>query len=1225
MPKPVSFDAEFVELYNLSPTDSVDISDLKLKDNLSLSSLIHVWGPRKLAPNGFAVILDRDYFEPGGSGQYNDILPAGIPVYKTSNASIGNGLGNSTDNLALLSADGKDTLSWLSWTLPTNFPSGYSIEKRNSAGPGSDHFPAKNWQQSNWLYGSPGNFNSVPGIPLTDLGLKLVGYKPENPWLGDSIFTELRICNPGLQHPNLVTLKVLELDDGGNPLSETESGISPPGPDDSLTITISVFPGSSTSSFLFKLITSGDENPVNDSVSVLVNLKSGIPGDVQLLSVLTDSDFIQTETEFKVIANLKSRDLISGNISIFGRIYYWDAGNWQFNSETVLQTFSPFTGEKQISIPVIPSQPGYYRIDLKLESAKDPNPQNDTLSFQFEVFWPVSDEALTLSELMPNPEGTDGLNEFVELFNPKANRTGDLSKIRLLISGKTDLLISGRKRFIQPGERILVHHPLYNTQTIKLYDGIEDTLNSVQAVSNLPLVMKNSSESVVLLSVSGDTLDKLIWLTDPGNGISLEKILPEVNNKSQNWGKSKEHHGTPGWQNSLLPSENKSQVFLRISELTGQQNKSVTLNMKVVNQGRKSIDSGNVSVYQILPGHAGQLLSMTPLGAGITLEFGDSLVTEFVSNLTIPGETRFFARFENPDLSAGSDTLSLQIPFEPGCLLINEFLPAGDKSAEFIEFFNPSPFPVYLDGWQIANSSSAGKVTLRGSDLVIQPGNYGVLFRDTTGVSSFLKSGKAWWIKTLPAMKDTGDVIKISAPGGILIDSLTYRFAWFSQPLTDFSVEKTEPEFPSAQKENWMKSWDQQGTPGKKNSRFPFQNNVAILNSEPVILRPGETKTVFFRIQNRGKNPIALPELSVWADTNQDLLPDAETPLTHFSGSDEQLDMGALAEISITASWAWTETGHLLVQLSLPEDENPDDDIQAVDVKSSVKREIVKISEILFDPRQDGNDGKPDHSEYVEIYNPGTEAVSIENWTIRDRPSETGNQNMVKINSKFSIQPSDFGVISADSGLFDQFSDLKGNPGVCILNVSSLNLNADGDAVILKDQWGSVVDSVFYSAKWQSKELATTKSIALERRNLNSNANDPLNWSSSVNPAGGTPGKSNSVKLPESGGSKSSVWVSPNPFSPDEDGRDDVCELHYRFSEPVSSASVTIYDRLGRKIKELKPWSLSGPEGVIFWDGKKEDGQIAPIGPYIFLTEFMNPAGGKIHEGKTVVILAKKM
>lgn len=1225
MPKPVSSDAEFVELYNLSSTDSLDISGLKLKDNLTLTSLVHVWGPKKLVPKGFALILDRDYFESGSSGQYNDILPTGIPVYKTSNASIGNGLGNTVDNLVLLSADGKDTLSLLSWTLPANFPSGYSIEKRNPAGPKSDQFPAKNWQQSNWLYGSPGSVNSVPGIQLTDLGLKLVGFKPENPWLGDSVFTELRICNPGLQNPELVTLKVLELDDGGNPLNETESGISPPGSGDSLTITISVFPGSSSSHFLFKLITSGDEIPANDSVSFRVNLKTGLPGDVQLLSARTDADFIQTETEFHVIANLISRDLNSGDISIFGRLCNWDAGDWQFNSETVLQTISPFKGEKQISIPVSPAQPGFYRIDLKIESLNDPNPQNDTISFKYDVFWPVAEEALTLSELMPNPEGTDGLNEFVELFNPTTNLTGDLSKIRLLISGKTELLVSGRKKYIQPGERILVHHPLYSSQTIKLYDGIEDTLNSISAVSSLPLVMKNTNEGVALVSATGDTLDSFSWISDPGNGVSLEKILPEVNKNSKNWGKSKEHHGTPGWQNSLFPTENKSQVFLEITEFTGQKNTSVTLKMKVVNQGRKSIDSGNLSVFSILPGQTGQLLSGTLLAAGTRLEFGDSLVTEFVTNLTIPGKIQFFARFENPDLSSGSDTLSLQIPFEPGCLLINEFLPAGDKSAEFVEFFNPASYPVYLEGWQIANSSSTGKVTLRGSDLVIQPGNYGVVLRDTTGVSTLLKSGKAWWIKTLPAMKDTGDVVKISAPGGILIDSLSYRSAWFGDPLTDFSVEKTEPEFPSGQKGNWMKSWDQSGTPGKKNSRFPFQINAAILNSEPVILRPGETKTVSFRIQNRGKTPVSLPVLSVWADENQDFQPDSETPLTRFPGSGDQLEYGMTAEIPVTASWIWTETGHLLIQLALPEDENPDDDELTVEVKSSVKREVVKISEILFDPLQDGNDGKPDHSEYIEIYNPGTEAVSLENWTLSDRPTETGTQNWVRITAKFSLQPGDFGVVSSDSGLFDQFPNLRGNPEVCILNVSSLNLNSDGDAVILKDKWGSVVDSVFYSEKWHSKDLTTTKSIALERRDLKVNANDPLNWSSSVNPAGGTPGKSNSVKLPESGGNKSSVWVSPNPFSPDEDGRDDVCELHYRFSEPVSSASVTIYDRLGRKIKELKPWSLSGPEGVIFWDGKKEDGQIAPIGPYIFLTEFMNPAGGKIHKGKTVVILAKKM
>lgn len=1225
MPKPVSADGEFVELFNLSTTDSFDISGLKLKDNLTLTSLVHVSGPKKLPPAGFAIILDRDYFESGSSGQYNDLLPPGIPVYKTSNASIGNGLGNTTDQLALLSSNGKDTLSFLSWTLPANFPSGFSIEKRNVAGPKSDGYPSKNWSQSVWPYGSPGLANEVPFIPLSDLALKLIGVTPEKPWFGDSVRVHLRVINAGLFNLVWMKTKILELDEGNNLISEQESGASPPGSGDSLSFTISVFPGSLHSHFLFRLITTGDEIPRNDTVSVIINVQTGLPGDVELISVKPDTSFIQTGSQTNFVVRLMSHDCESGTLSLSGKVFEWNQNGWIEIESLPVQAVEPFIGGKKVLLPIPTGKPGRFKANISIQATADPNPANDTLSVQYSVFYPVSDSALSLSELMPNPEGTDGFNEFIELVNPLLNKTADLTRLKLVISGKTELRIQGRNQFINPGERVLVHHPLYYTQTIKLYDGIEDTLSSIPAVTSLSLVMKNTNERVALVSFAGDTLDSFSWISDPGNGVSWEKMVPEKNKNLKNWGKSMEHHGTPGWQNSLFPPENKIRTSIRLLAGNLKTGNQVKILMKVENLGRQPVNSGTLTLFSFVPGQNREQLFSTFFPAGTKIDFGDSVVAETEFRLDQPGKTKLVAGFETAGINWTSDTLSLQIPFEAGSLLINEFLPVGDQTSEFIELFNPTDFPVSLDGWQISNSSSTGKVTLHGSEMMIKPRGYGVLVRDTTGFSTLLQSGKVWWIKTLPAMKDTGDVIKLVAPGGIKSDSLTYRNAWGGGLIKDYSLEKTGKLLPSASSENWMTSWERKGTPGKQNSRTSFQNNVALLQLDRVVLRPGETRTVFFEVQNRGKLAATRPSLTVWPDANRDFLPDSDEPLVVSKKGSELFEYGEILEIPVTGSYKWTEMGQIMVQISPPEDENPDDNQRSIEVKSSVNREVIQISEIMFDPLQNANDGKPDHSEYVEVLNPGTEPVSLENWTISDQPTETGKQNAVVIKSSFTIYPGEYAVLAADSGFFNQFPGLSGNAGVCVLNVSSLNLNADQDAVIIRDQWGSVVDSVFYSAKWHSKEFASTKDISLERRDLKVNTNDPLNWSSSVNPAGGTPGFANSIKLPESVGSKSSVWITPNPFSPDGDGRDDVCELHYRFSEPVSSASVTIYDRLGRKIKDLKPWSVTAPEGVIFWDGKKEDGQIAPIGPYIFLTEFMNPAGGKIHEGKTVVILAKKM
>ena len=71
-----------------------------------------------------------------------------------------------------------------------------------------------------------------------------------------------------------------------------------------------------------------------------------------------------------------------------------------------------------------------------------------------------------------------------------------------------------------------------------------------------------------------------------------------------------------------------------------------------------------------------------------------------------------------------------------------------------------------------------------------------------------------------------------------------------------------------------------------------------------------------------------------------------------------------------------------------------------------------------------------------------------------------------------------------------------------IVGVSSLGLVNTGELILLKDVKGNIIDSVWYSDKWHNDNFGSTKNISLERINPNLGANDPSNWSSSVNSIG---------------------------------------------------------------------------------------------------------------------------
>lgn len=225
--------------------------------------------------------------------------------------------------------------------------------------------------------------------------------------------------------------------------------------------------------------------------------------------------------------------------------------------------------------------------------------------------------------------------------------------------------------------------------------------------------------------------------------------------------------------------------------------------------------------------------------------------------------------------------------------------------------------------------------------------------------------------------------------------------------------------------------------------------------------------------------------------------------------------------------------------------------------------------------------------------------------------------------TSFKVPPQEYFVLIADSSTISKF-DLISYDYKNIFNASSLGLVNTGELILLKDARGNVIDSVFYNNNWNNKNIASSKGKSLERINPALNGNDPLNWNTSVNSLGGTPGKQNSI-FAENLNQTTSISVNPNPFSPDNDGFEDFAVINYNLSQAVAQVRIKIFDNKGRLVRTLINNMASGSSGSVIFNGLDDDNKTLRMGIYIVFLEALNDNSGVVETVKAVVVVARKL
>lgn len=549
-----------------------------------------------------------------------------------------------------------------------------------------------------------------------------------------------------------------------------------------------------------------------------------------------------------------------------------------------------------------------------------------------------------------------------------------------------------------------------------------------------------------------------------------------------------------------------------------------------------------------------------------------------------------------------------------GDIVINEFLyrRASADNFQFVELFNTTTLPYDLGGWSLVTDRGSAELP---AGLVLEPSGYLLLTDKPPGASA---GGYAYDLQGFTPLRTTGDAIILRNPESAAIDSLTYAPEWGGNE-PGVSLERKDPHAISVDPANWESSSAQTGsTPLQENSRFEPDVLAPVLQFA-TLLPPENTLLMRF---NEFINPELLPDITLNGHSvsimgingrkGHELIVDA-------AGNEPVPGQEILLEIRSVADYQGNISGRLTQPVAQP----------------AAPGDIV-FNEIMFDPIDDDFDQLPNQSDYLELVNRQPYALSLEGMVLHDQPDENGGvREMIPLSSQSKWIPADgFAVIypetepvETDSSRMGRFFGLTEavEPHALQIERSTLSLPLSGRKIYLADSLGSEIDMLNYSAGWHNPNLIDTKGIALERINPDGETTDKTNWGSSTVPAGGTPGKMNSLyQTPHATVDPQSISLGPNPFSPDGDGREDRLFISYSFDDPNYMLRVRIFDRHGRHIRALADSHHAGFEGALAWDGRTDGGVTGRIGIYIVHVEAFNSSTGAKKQYKEIAVLARQ-
>jgi len=836
-------------------------------------------------------------------------------------------------------------------------------------------------------------------------------------------------------------------------------------------------------------------------------------------------------------------------------------------------------------------------LELQITSIQDLSGNtltSQTITFIYVVSGVAGSRDVVINEIFPDVSPSFGLPEYeyIELYNP-GEEFYDLGGWELV---NTTTPMTLPSVVLGPGEYLIIT----SGSGVPEYELFGNTIGLGAFVA-----LTNGGDSLSLLNQFGDIIDvvsyDLSWYQDPDKedgGWALEQINPLLAcSGALNWIAS-DHPGggTPGFENTHYdPSPDTTSPSLLYADYPAE---GVIGLMFDESLAEGAADNLEVIVEN---GPSVILIETSADAAYYTAILDAPLDTAVVYTISVTGAS---------DCSGNSgplQTTNLMLGYEPvpGDLKISEIMadpnpPLGLPDAEYLEILNASDKVLELNGCRLSGNPLPSKI--------LQPGEYAVIVDDATKIAEpFFANAVAISAWSSTYLTNSGRSLSLWNSSGVMLDSLAYSMNWYNDGTKDdggWSMELINPNDPCSDQSNWRASIsDVGGTPFSQNSVFDTSPDLIAPKLDLVFVQEADLIELIFSepidadialsANYSFGGGLTVDEISLIGNPATSVLIEVNPNLQ--SGIEYTISISGIADCWGNVSEDQTST------FALPD--------------ANIAGDLI-INEILSDPKSGGDD-------FVEIYNRSARNISLAGWQLAsDNGGFPSNFNTIS-DLPYMLFPGEYMVLTrSKAGILPFYPRAKQDR---ILEMESLpSYNNDEGVVYLVTPMAEVSDRVAYTAEWHFALLDDTDGVSLERIGFDRPSEDATNWHSAAETEGfATPGYRNSQSvnaLLEEG----SFTASPELFSPDNDGYNDVVTLSYRLDDPGMVGNVSIFDDGGRLIRRLVQSDLLGTEGSWSWDGITDDKEKAPIGIYAVVFEVFG-LNGEVKVSKAICVLAHRL
>jgi hypothetical protein len=924
--------------------------------------------------------------------------------------------------------------------------------------------------------------------------------------------------------------------------------------------------------------------------------------DIALTSVFLDPAMLRAGTECAALVVLK-------NLGETGR---YDCRTTitdsSFNrTRTIIDTVCIVECATNDSIslkcPVSSMKSGRHFISARISVLNDEDTTNNHASASFLMLPPL--RSILINEIMyaPNtgPEWVECINVFADTIDLAEWKIGDLSPTRSLLTTQPFTVAPGQYFLIAKDTSVREFYSPFSAPILR---------------ATLPS-LSNTKDAVVLTDPAGVAMDSVLYESTWGgtNGRSLERRDTAVSaTQPSNWGSCVYASGaSPGCANSLSTKEFDG-IITRVDVHPSLPTIAtpVTLYCTIKNNGLRQLDDARVNLYRDADADGiadnDELEQERAIGSMVR---SDSLLVEFSLGQLSQEDYRAIVTMtaqRDDDTSNNRRTVTIVVGQLHNAIVINEIMYApADDAPEWVECYNRSDSVINISGWKISDATVGQKGGLLGSDTRIPPHAYFIIAADSSFSAKYNFAGQFFWSSWGALNNTTPDAVVLFDNRGAAIDSVWYRPSWGGS--NGPSLQRIDYDGKSNDSANWGSDV---ASPGAENALAKKDIDLGIERIRSLSAGTGVSLTAV--IKNAGRQTISHCTILWYGDTNRDSIL-APEELVHT----EEIVTPCLSGDSLLSNWkidtALAGVQRYFACVSYAEDQRTSNNTASIEISTGFLRRALIVNEIMYEPA-------PGMCEYVELYNRSADTVSVDGWSIADAPTLSGSRSVIRFPAHMaSIPPGGYLVITKDSSLSTQFAGLAG-ANIYICN-RDLSLGNEGDDVVLYDQTGAAIDSVHYLPVWHIASVVPDGK-SLERINPDVAENNEHTWSTCVLREGGTPGKRNSI-FTTVHPSSARMELSPNPFSPDGDGHEDMLGIGYTLPAGTALIRVRCFDVAGRLVRTIADRELAPSQGAIFWNGLDDYQQRVRVGMYIILFEALDSRGNAVCTIKDVAVVAGRL